>query len=166
MNLKTNKGMALLTTMLLGFVAMAIVAALMTFMIFGKKTSVIEERYTTALEAAKGAAFYIMSRLAQDKNLANDTDRTICYGDNTSCPCYRVVWDSGDNQLKCPDGKPVDKIELGSYSTIGDYNITAYLNHKESTAGGYDIYAIRVVSSRAGTTEKAEIDFIYRTSPP
>ncbi|WP_456393600.1 hypothetical protein [Persephonella sp.] len=166
MKVGNDRGMALLTTLILGFVALAVVAALMTFMIFGKKTSVIEERYTSALEAAKGAAYYIMSRLAQDKNLTNDSERTICYGTDTSCPCYRVIWDTTENKLKCPDGKSVDRIELGSYSTIGDYNITAILKHKESTVGGYDIYAIRVISTKAGTTEKAEIDFIYRTSPP
>ncbi len=166
MRIKNEKGMALITTMLLGFVAMAIVAALMTFMIYGKKTSVIEERYTSALEAAKGVSNYIMNRLSTDQYMESDADRIMCIGETALCPCYRVRWNSDYNRLECPDGKPVDRFDLGDYSNIGDYQLEAFIIHKDTTSGGYDIYAIRVISSRIDRPEKAEIDFIYRTSPP
>ncbi|WP_457642420.1 hypothetical protein [Persephonella sp.] len=158
--------MALITTMLLGFVAIAIVAALMTFMIYGKKTSVIEERYTSALEAAKGAANYLMNRLETDQYQPDDDSRVQCYGETTSCPCWKIKWNNDTNKLECPDGNPVDKFELGSYSNIGDYQIDAFLLHKDTISAGYDIYAIRIISIGTSKPEKAEIDFIYRVSPP
>ncbi len=166
MKMGNEKGMALITTMLLGFLAMAVVAALMTFMIYGKKTSVVEERYTSALEAAKGGANFIMNKLDTDQFLTDDAKRTQCIGQNGSCPCWRTKWDETEGKLKCPDGKVVNKMDLKDYSQIGDYKLEAIILHKDTTSGGFDIYAIRLISTNIGKPEKAEIDFIYRTSPP
>jgi hypothetical protein len=98
--------------------------------------------------------------------MESDAERMMCIGETALCPCYRVRWNSDYNRLECPDGKPVDRFDLGDYSNIGDYQLEAFIIHKDTTSGGYDIYAIRVISSRIDRPEKAEIDFIYRTSPP
>ena len=63
MNIKSNKGAALLTTLMIGILALVIILALFAFILFGKSSSVLKERYTTALEAARGTAYYIIDKL-------------------------------------------------------------------------------------------------------
>ncbi len=164
MKLNNNKGAALLITLLIGVVALLVVLALFAFMLFGKGSFTLKERYTSALEAAKGVAYYVMDKLD-----LGATD-IMCYNSNTlaSCPCYQAEWDPNDNQTECPAGFPVDAIDLGSYKTLpaangGTYNINATLIYKDlSYDGNYDIYSIEINAVNPQTKEKATIDFIYK----
>ena len=166
----SQSGMALLTTLLIGVLALALVSAILTFIIFGKQASVNEERYRNTLEAAKGGAYYIMRKLDIGGNIK-------CYNhSNTSisCSCNTTTFDTSDNVVKCPDGNQVDRIDLESYSTLsspdGDtFQLEAILNYKKTkvTSGGsYDIYSITIIATKNGRPEKSEIDFIYKAPKP
>ena len=164
----SQRGAALLTTLLIGVLALALVSALLSFIIFGKQTSVHEEKYRNTLEAAKGGAYYIMRKL--------DIGGTIkCYNHaNTSksCNCNITTFDTSDKAVKCPDGSVVDRIDLGSYSVLSspdgsNFNLEAILHYKKTTTDSlYDIYSITIIATKNGSSEKSEIDFIYKAPRP
>jgi len=55
MGRKGERGIALITTLVLGLIALVIIAALMFILVSGTQISGISKRYTGALEAAKGS---------------------------------------------------------------------------------------------------------------
>ncbi|RUM60964.1 MAG: hypothetical protein DSY66_03115 [Persephonella sp.] len=168
MNIKSNKGAALLTTLMIGILALVIILALFAFILFGKSSSVLKERYTTALEAARGTAYYIIDKL----NLGA-TD-IICYSstnNSINCTCSDVIWDDDLNITKCANDNTnttIDRIYLDGYSKLpaangGNYDLKATLIFKDlSDDGIFDIYLIEVNATKEGTRETAIIDFIYK----
>ncbi len=141
--MKNNeKGIALVTTLVLGLVALVFIGALLYLLTSGTKISGTEKRYYTALEAAKGGAELIISNLLQN-------GEPTCNGGSTcsSCP---------------PTGYTNDcRIDL-SPSTLGDYTLRAYLLRRENS--GIDrIFTIRVIAEKNNSSnEKAEIEFVYK----
>lgn len=169
MKINDNKGAALLTTLMIGILALVVVLALFTFLIFGKSSSVVKERYTTVLEAAKGTAYYII-----DKLNAGAVD-IYCYNSSnsaTKCPCSTVYFDTSTNTTACIVGSTkitnINKIDLGDYSTLeapdgSTYNLDATLIFKDlSSDGNFDIYSIEINATNTRTNERATIDFIYK----
>ena len=151
-----EKGAALLTVVILGLVALAVIAALMSFLMYGKKTSIMERKYTSALEAAKGASDYIMKGLV-------DVSLICTTGTGVTCNCDNLL---PSPNLKCPScSSPTcpkaDKISLGSFSTIGNYNLNAQILSKVETPNE-TIYGIRVTATNPNSQEKAEIEFVFK----
>ncbi|WP_297473483.1 hypothetical protein [Persephonella sp.] len=147
-NKKSEKGAALLTTIILGVVALAVVAALMTFIMYGKRTSVIETRYTSALEAAKGGADIIIG------GLINDTLYCHCGSSKQLCSY-------------CIDGNVDYDIYIGQNAnstqmTIGNYTVTAKIISKITTSST-EIYAVKVDSVSSGSNpERATVEFVIK----
>ncbi|WP_457643926.1 hypothetical protein [Persephonella sp.] len=141
--MKNNeKGIALLTTIILGAVALAFIGALLYMLISGTHMSGVSGRYTTALDAAKGGADLVITKI-----LNND----ITCGGATCTPCP----DTPDDQCK---------IDL-QISNLGNYNVEAYLIGKDAVVYGgsnYDLYAIRVIATNPNTRETAEVEFVYK----
>ncbi len=148
--MKNNeKGIALITTMVLGFIALGFIGALLYLLTTGTNTSAVEKRYTTALEAAKGGAELIIS------NLFYGT--LTCNGGNPCQPCP-----DPDNS-PCSNNHLIDiKDENNNViDNIGGYTITGYYL-SEATSTTSSVYAIRVVATKNSTKEKAVIEFVYR----
>ncbi len=129
-----ERGIALITTLLLGLIALVIIAALMFMLITGTQVSGIGKRYSGALEAAKGASEYIIQKIL---------DGTItCNGGAT-----------------CSAGLPID---LESYvASIPGYSISATYLGDISSFGTY-VYAIRVEARGSSSQERAVVEFVYR----
>ena len=129
-----ERGIALITTLLLGLVALVVIAALMFMLITGTQISGISKRYSGALEAAKGASEYIIQKIL---------DGTIsCNGGNA-----------------CSSGDPID---LETYiSSIPGYTVSATYLGDINKFGTY-VYAIRVEAQGATSEERAIVEFVYR----
>ncbi len=143
--MKNNqKGIALVTTLVLGLIALAFIGALLYFLTSGTKISGVEKRYYTALEAAKGGANLVISNI-----LSGDLK---CNG--SSCtPCPTSI----SNTCK------IDLIQ----SNFGNYSVEAYLLGKESfvdiNGNQIKVYTVRVVAKNSNKpNEKAEIEFVYK----
>ena len=131
---RSERGIALITTLLLGLIALVIIAALMFMLTTGTQISGIGKRYSGALEAAKGASEYIVQKIL---------DGTI------SCNGGGV----------CSAGATID---LESYvSNIPGYTVSATYLGDINKFGTY-VYAIRVEASGASSAEKAVVEFVYR----
>jgi len=141
--MKNEKGIALLTTLVLGLVAVVFIGALLYILSTGTRMSGIVARYTTSLEAAKGGADLVITKIINDD--------LKCNGGNVCTPCPDLP------NANC-------KIDL-QVSNLGSYNLTAYLIGEDTTtyAGTvYKIYAVRVIATKQDSEEKAEIEFVYK----
>ncbi|WP_293447495.1 hypothetical protein [Persephonella sp.] len=140
--MKNEKGIALLTTLILGLVAVVFISVLLYILSTGTRMSGMIGRYTTSLEAAKGGADLVITKIINDD---------IKCGGNACTPC--------------PDTPNTNcKIDL-QVSNLGGYNLSAYLIGEDSTiyAGtAYRIYAIKVIATKPNSDEKAEIEFVYK----
>ncbi len=134
MNGHGERGIALVTTLVLGLIALVIIAALMFVMITGTEISGVSKRYTGALEAAKGSAEYIMQRILEGT--------LTCNGGGV-----------------CAPGDPID---LEAFvSSVPGYNVTAVYLGEIASFGTY-VYAIRVEARGASAPERAVVEFVYR----
>jgi len=130
--MKSRKGIAFITTLILALIALAFTGAMLYMLTSGTRMSGAERRYTTALEAAKGAAYYIIEEIS-----------------NSSLNCI-------------PDCDTKNAaINLGSFSTLGAYNVNATLLSKTDTGDG-TVYAVEVVASNSTTSERSIIEFVYK----
>ena len=126
-----RRGIALLTVVLLSLIALIFSEALIYMTMKTTEISGTGKRYSSALEAAKGASDLIIQQIL-------------------------------NGSLKCenPPCKSNSLIDLGGYSTMGDYQITAKIL-SEINKPAKTIYAIEVEAKSVKTPEKAVIDFVY-----
>lgn len=144
-----DKGFALVTTLLLGLVAMTLVSIAFYMALMNTQMSGMEKRYSMELNASKGAADYVMAELR--------ADNLTCNGGN---PC-------ADNTAAAPACSPEATIDLDSNvcnalgKTVACANITAcHLN--KTTVDETDIISISVSATNPVSNEKANVDFVYK----
>ena len=145
MILNNQKGIALVTALILSLLALAFMAVLLNSTISSTRISGIEARYNTALQVARGVSDYIANQISYD---------------NLQCSNGTAVFD----QLSCRTNYAV---QLGSYSSLGNYSLNATMlsDPVEITSGNstYELYAVRVASqAQNNPSEQAIIDFVYR----
>ena len=128
-----ERGIALITTLLLGLIAVILIGVLLYFLTTGTRISGVEKRYSVALEAAKGASEYIMQLLL--------TGNITCNGGGV-----------------CSPGASID---LGPFQNIQGINISAVYLGEVSRFGVY-VYSVRVTATSPTTRETAVVDFVYR----
>ncbi|MGA1862783.1 hypothetical protein OWM07_07860 [Deferribacter thermophilus] len=130
-----NKGIALLTTLILSLVALGFVAAIMYMLNSSTNISGTHKRYQNALMAARGASEYIMDKLVS----GDESD--LC------------------NTTTCPENTPIDLSDLFS-----DYEVKAtLLNRYEDTVSDIIIYSFRVTATNKNNPkEKSIIEFVYK----
>jgi len=132
--LGNERGIALITTLILGLVALVVIATLMYMTLTGTQVSGIGKRYSGALEAAKGASDYIIQRILDGS--------ITCNGGS---PCS-----TGDT------------IDLETYiANISGYTIRAEYLGDVVKLGTY-VYAVRVEATGPTSGERAVVEFVYR----
>ncbi|HIJ79892.1 MAG: hypothetical protein OEY01_14985 [Desulfobulbaceae bacterium] len=140
-----EKGIALVTTLLMGLIAMGLVAIAFFLATTSTEMSGIEKRYITELDAAKGAAQYIMTDLRAGILKCNGGNP--CIGD-TTCASVGSVIDLNSNVCNGL-GKPACA------------NISAcYLNETSST--DFTLISVSITSTNPTFNEQATVDFVYR----
>ncbi len=136
-----SRGIALVTTLILGLTAVVFIGALMFMLIRGTGMSASEKKYAIALEAAKGGVELITTSILSGEELT-------CNGGLTCTPCPTT------ENNNC-------KIDL-SISELGGYKIEAFLLDKQELST-YAIYTIRVKAQQStNPKEKAVVEFVYK----
>ena len=158
-----ERGVALLTVLLLGIIAMALVAVAYFAGGFGSRMSGVEKRYAIELETAKGAADYVMGDL-RNINLT-------CNGGN---PCATDI--DGDPGVADPNnGGILDKCDAAAQIDIPGAVCTAlgkagcaglsacYLTETSTTASTYPkLISVHVSSLKQTGGENAIVEFVYK----
>lgn len=157
-----ESGLALIVTLLLGLIAAGFIGAMMYALGTGSRISGIEARYTSSLQAAKGGASYITSRLGSSFNALECKDAA-----GKSCDCdYLDVKDDGE-KLKCPtstNSSFADSVTVYMDTTenLGDYKVSAELVSAALTDVP-SVYSFELTAnSTTGTEERSEIEFVYK----
>lgn len=141
-------GFILVTSLLMGMVAMALVGVAYEMSTQTTQVSGMEKRYTLELDAARGIAESIKVDLRAANLTCNGGNQ--CVGDNT---CASAASNIDLNTAACT--------VLGKVAGGACANITGcYLG--SATSGSATIVSIGIQSVNAATGETALIDFVYR----
>ncbi len=131
---KGERGIAIITVLLLSLISLGFIGAVLFLTTQGSKTALTGKRYMSALETAKGVAEYIINEVE-----ASSGTLSIC--------------EAGT----CTPGARVDLTRLDT----GNYDVTAiYLGSETGT--NFDIYAFRITVVGQNSSERAEVEFVYR----
>lgn len=177
--LKNEKGIALVTTLMLLVLGFALVAMLLRLVTAESKLSGLEQSYATALDAAKGGTdMFIFIR-------QNDLDRPpggigsspyggSCFGvkmnNKTSDWTSRPEWTAGCPALTLaqatdpdPTSNPDATFTLSNYTVNVKVVDTIYtVNGGTPPPPGYWYYTVNVRATAPNSGEHADISFIYR----
>lgn len=144
-----EKGVALVTTLLLGFIAIGLVAIAFFLGIKGTRMSGMGKRYITELDSAKGASQYIMAALRAASLTCNGGGACVA---DPNCGGGASTIDLHPNVCTA----------LGK---TGCANIAAcYLS--TTTSGTDTMISINIRSNNPNTGEQAVVDFVYKLSTP
>jgi Flp pilus assembly pilin Flp len=137
-----KKGIALITTLLLALISLALIATLMNLVLSGTKMSGIMKTYTSTVEAAKGGVEKFISDMGPyvyGKGKSTDTT-SIC----------KIQQDTANWGVICK-GYMKDKgysvEQLSSHSSIND--IVKYYDDKLNL-GNYSVY-VKIVDTRGAS---------------
>lgn len=143
-----ENGFALLTTLLLGILSIALIALAFYMVISSTRMSGIGKRYSVQLDIAKGVSGYIMAEIRDENLTCNsgstcntndpiDLDPNICtaLGKPAACTGISAIYLSEDTFTPAPPPTP--------------------------PPDPYTLYSVRVTSTD-NIGENAIIDFVYR----
>ncbi len=142
-----DKGIALITALVLSLVAMALIAALMQLILTGTKMSGYLKSYTTALESAKGGVEYFISSISgyvYHKGMPIDT--------NVMCKIQQDTknWSESCKGYIKANNRINSVSDLSSDETIDD--IINYYDNKLDL-GNYEVY-MKLVDARGSSSGK------------
>lgn len=154
---RNEKGIALISVIILSLLALLLIAGLTYYLLFSKRVSTYEKRYTTALEAAKGGSEIIISKILEgnlkctnsSQNAFNNSGcgQNSCNTSGNQYICletYKCL--GGDLTQDCKGGYRIDAVLLSIYSQ-----------------GAITFYSIEVNSTSGDNlAEKATIQFVYK----
>ncbi|WP_457624068.1 hypothetical protein [Persephonella sp.] len=155
--MEKEKGAVLLTTLMLGVIALIVIGALLAFVLYGERTSSPERRYTIGLEAAKGVADFVMKGLMDNTLICTDETNSC------QCKCNELL-----ENLNCPTCvgsttlQNVIKIPV-QYQSINNYNIEARILSKTDSTNS-EIFGVQVTAINPDTDEKAIIEFVFKVN--
>lgn len=140
-----EKGIALVTTLLMGLIAMGLVAIAFFLATTSTNMSGMERRYISELDAAKGVAEYIMADLRADILRCNGGNN--CVGDQNCVDPASVI--------------DLDGNVCGGLGKPACANISAcYLN--QTVSGGATFVSVTITSTNPSSSEQAAVDFVYK----
>jgi len=130
-----RRGLALTTVLILSVIALAFTGIMLYMVTSSSQMSGMAYRYRSSLEVAKGVSQYLMNLM--------DSDELCKYTD-----CSR----------------PNQPINLGSYSSVGDYRVQAkLLRYINDPLTGAAIYSVEVnVVNKKIPSEHSTVDFVYK----
>jgi len=167
----SERGIALITTLLLNLVCLLLVAGVTQIVVTGTKMSGTVKRYTSALEAAKGGIEdFVSSLLDTDFNVAPSDSRWVSGHnckvnrdtDNWLVVCGEDI--CGSDNSKCTShAQPEDIIDYTDWvGTYGQYTVYVKIVDVKGTIDGYYLYTIETVAKKNANFEKAWVTVFYR----
>ncbi|MDK2792708.1 MAG: hypothetical protein PWQ25_1571 [Deferribacteres bacterium] len=144
---KNKKGMALVTTLILSTIALLIVGTAYYLLSSGTKISGIQSRYTTALEAAKGASDYVINVILDKFDNISDEE--------TTCSSLSECSGYSGNCVNLP---------AKGYNNLGGFNVCAkVLDSKYFVDEDMMIYTVEVRAvNPSNSNEKSIVQFVYQ----
>ena len=161
----SEKGIALVTTLILALVCLALIAGVMILLNVGTKLSGIKGRYTSSVEAAKGGIEDFLQNIPfNHKGLASDTDYKCKLQQDTSN--WSTICTNHCTGTNCSShSSPSDVINFSDWSnTYGNYTVYCKIVDTKGTSGGDWFYTIEAVAKGNNTPESAWYTIVYKRS--
>ncbi|NLJ29501.1 MAG: hypothetical protein GX433_16040 [Deltaproteobacteria bacterium] len=160
---KNERGIALITTLLLMVLGFTVVVTLIVMVTQGTQITGIEQRYTTALDASKGGADFIINMIRNDLTLppvianAAGPSGSACLRQKLTSTTSAANWSSCAANASTAD--PTDEPDITFI--LNNYLVSVkIIDTKESSTDYY--YTIGIRSQVPNSTEHAEISILYR----
>lgn len=159
---ENQKGLALFTVLILSIVAIMLIGTLIYFLLRGKESQVLQSRYTSSLEVAKGASEILMQMITDPYNPdlpfnCSDTELNAYNNVNCAANCSPI-----SNSYIC----------LRNYKCLGSsgpatcnngYRITARLLAYKKLPTGEEVYTLEIRSVFSNNSaEKSVVQFVYK----
>jgi hypothetical protein len=165
-----EKGVALLTTLMLMVLGFGVVTTLLYMVTQGTKTTRLEQEYTTALDAAKGGADIIVNMMENELFIAPTMASTVslnatCLEDKlknaTTDDNSSASWPSCTGQPTSSDPETDPDLTL----TLANRQVFVKIIHTTETTTNF-LYLINVKAKRPGSEAHVEISFLYQLPKP
>ena len=163
--IRSEKGIALITTLILALVCLALIAGVMVLLNVGTRLSGIKSRYTSSVEAAKGGIEDFLQNIPfNHKGLASDTDYKCKLQQDTSN--WSTICTNYCTGTNCTSHySPQDIINFSDWSnTYGNYTVYCKIVDAKGASGGDWFYTIETVAKGNNTPELAWYAIIYKRS--
>lgn len=181
--LKNEKGMALVTTLMLLVLGFAVVVTLLRLVTTETKLSRLEQSYATALDTAKGGAdlyiFMVQNGIPSQPNPAfgTSTNSGHCLHVKMSYPAaswYSQTEWTGNGCPSLASGNatnPDPTVQPDINLTLSNYNVYVKVIDTWQTQAnttpppcqnGCNYYTVNVRSQAPGSSEHADVTFVYR----
>ncbi len=160
-----DKGIALVTALILSLVAIVLMAAIMVLVVTNTQHSGSVKRYTSCLEATKGGMEDFIASM-KNSTWTNPADTNWITGHTCKLKRDTSVWSSActfcSNGTQCTDdSSPSDIINYADWQkSYGSYTVYAKIIDCKGYADGF-LYNIELVGVGAGN-EKAWIALVYQ----
>ncbi|GLI35732.1 hypothetical protein [Desulforhabdus amnigena] len=167
---KNERGIALITTLLLMVMGFAVVVILLHLVTQGTKISGIEQRYSTALEASKGGEYVIIDTILNDGTLNDDliaSGNILDDAFNADClyqkltkvtsASPKVNWPSCTDYASTTDPTKDPDVILN----LSNYQVSIKIVDTKETSEAF-IYTINVRAQVPNSPEHSEISFLYQ----
>ncbi len=166
-----NKGVVLITTLVLSIISLLLVAALMKLVLTSARLSGVIKRYTSALEAAKGGLEdFITDTSFGHKGNPSDSDFSCKIQNDTtqwpvSCANYNKCSGCSSNDISnCPcvvHSSSKDVLDNYDWSrSYGSYTVYCKIVDARGTPKSW-LYTIDIVAKGPSTPERAWTTILY-----
>ena len=165
-----EKGVALLTTLMLMVLGFGVVTTLLYLVTQGTRTTRLEQGYATALDAAKGGADIIINMMENELFSAPALASTV--SSNASCLEEKLTnptsddnssanWPSCTGQPTSSDPQTDPDLTL----TLANRQVFVKIIHTTKTNINF-LYLINVRAQIPGSQEHVEISFLFQLTIP
>lgn len=186
---RNEKGIALLTTLMLMVLGFAVVVTLLQLVTASSKLSRLEQRYATALDASKGGSDLMICMIQNALNAppsglnaaenagdtsAEKTRKSNCMKEKLNNPTasWAITGTTCVSLANATDPNP--KVQPDLTLTLGDFKVYAKIIDTVQIApgsppcnfGGCLYHTINVRSEMPNSNERADITFLYRVALP
>jgi hypothetical protein len=167
---QNEKGVALLTTLMLMVLGFGVVTTLLYMVTQGTKITRLEQEYATALDAAKGGADMIINMMQNE--LWGPPDLAGAVGANAACLEQKLTqqtshsepllnWPSCTAQATSSDTRISPDLTL----TLANRQVFVKIIHTTKTNTNF-LYLVNVRAEIPGSQEHVEISFLYQLAIP
>ena len=150
-----NKGIALITVMILSIIGLGLIVSMMNMIHIGTKISGAERRYTTALEAAKGGSEIIINMIQSGsyspENIAGATAQS------GTCIQTKMTNETSHWGSCSFTSDPTDHPDITA--SLGGYTVYIKIVDSKETKN-YWFYTINCLAKKGN--EQAQVSFLYR----
>ncbi len=155
---KNESGIILIVTILLSFLALALIAGMLYMIVNGTKLSGYGKQYATALDAAKGGVNIVTDMMNYDLTTPDLPPNSYNIPNQF---CFQTKLDTPTQYWNC-SSSPDISMQLGQYTVNATITSTQIILPNTPQGPTYTYYSATVQAVSANHKETAVVNFVYK----